>query len=196
MIPGAEEGSISVVIGRKQVRSRAPSGELPAIVDGIQDETGEGPCLDAVFEQQTVRVPDMANEQRWPHFAERAREAGAAAMLAFQLYVDGDNLGALNLYARSSNAFDDESEHVGLLFASHAAIAYAAAYRQQGLQRALETRDVIGQAKGILMERYKVTGPVAFDLLIRVSSHTNAKLRDVAEHLIEQGLLPEQLERR
>jgi transcriptional regulator with GAF, ATPase, and Fis domain len=194
MIPGVEEGSISVVIARKQVRSHAASGELPKIVDGLQDETGEGPCLDAVFEQKTVRVPDMAAEKRWPHFAQRAAQAGALAMLSFQLYVDGDNLGALNLYARTPDAFTDESEQIGLLFASHAAIAYSGVHKQENLQQALDTRDLIGQAKGILMERYKLSGSAAFDLLTRVSNHSNTKLRDVADHLIHQGLLPGQLE--
>lgn len=87
-----QEGSISLVTGRTQVTSQHPSGELPLLVDAIQTETGQGPCLDAVYEQQTVRVPDMAHEQRWPKFAQRAFEAGAGSVLSFQLHVEGDNL--------------------------------------------------------------------------------------------------------
>ena len=78
-----------------------------------------------MYEQQTVRVPDMAQDQRWPKFAAAAAQAGAGSMLSIQLWVEGDNLGALNLYSRQVNAFDDESEQVGLLFASHAAVAFA-----------------------------------------------------------------------
>lgn len=83
----------------------------------------------------------------------------------------------------------DESEHVGLLFTSHAAIAYAAARKHSGLSRSVETRQLIGQAQGILMERHKLTGEQAFALLIRASQHTNVKLREVAEQLLRSGAL-------
>lgn len=190
LIPGADEGSISMVVGREQVVSRNPSGELPRVVDQLQADTGEGPCLDAVFTEQTVRVPDMAHEQRWPKFAARAAAAGAASMLTFQLYVEGDNLGALNLYARRPFAFSEESEHVGLLFATHAAIALVGAQRRDDLERGMVTRDLIGQAKGILMERYRVSGPRAFVLLSQASQRSQVKLRDVAEQLSRTGELP------
>ncbi len=107
----------------------------------------------------------------------------------FQLYVEGDNLGALNLYSSQPDAFDDESEHVGLLFASHAAIAYAAAQEQSGLQQAVATRQLIGQAQGILMERHKITGDQAFALLVRHSQQDNIKLRELAERLVLSGEL-------
>jgi transcriptional regulator with GAF, ATPase, and Fis domain len=191
LVPGAEEGSISVVRARRHVDSQAASSELPEAVDALQAETGEGPCLDAVYEQRTVRVPDMAADQRWPRFTARAAEAGAAAMLSFQLYVDGDNLGALNLYSRTAGAFDDESEHVGLLFATHAAVAFAGVRTTDELRASMATRDLIGMAKGILMERHKVTGDRAFALLARVSQDTNRKLRDVADDLVHSGRLPE-----
>ena len=191
LIPGTDEASISAVLGRKRVRSEAPSGELARAVDALQDELGQGPCLDAVYEQETVRVADMATETRWPHFAERALQAGAAGMLSFQLYVEGDNLGALNLYSRHTGTFDDESEHVGLLFASHAAIAYDAVRQQAGLARTVATRQLIGQAQGILMERHKITADQAFGLLVRVSQHRNRKLREIADDLVRSGELPD-----
>lgn len=190
LVPGADEGSISVVVGRKSTESQHPSGELPRRVDAVQTEVGEGPCLDAVFEQQTVRVPDMAQEQRWPRFARRAAELGAMSMLSFQLYVERDNLGALNLYSYEPNAFDDESEHIGLLFASHAAIAFADARKVEQLRIGLGSRDLIGQAKGILMERFDITANQAFSVLVRVSQHRNRKLRDVAEELATTRRIP------
>ena len=183
LIPGADEASISVVTRRRNVTSRHPSSELPEHVDALQSEVGEGPCLDAVYQQQTVRVPDMAHEQRWPTFARRAAELGACSMLAFQLYVEGDNLGALNLYGRQPNSFDDESEQVGLLFASHAAVAFADAQHLDQLNQAVATRDLIGQAKGILMERHGMTAEQAFQALTRVSQNSNKKMRAVAEEL-------------
>ena len=190
LVPGAQEGSLSVVTGRRHVTAQHASSDLPHHVDDLQSETGEGPCLDAVYEQQTVRVPDMSHEERWPKFAQRAFEAGAASMLSFQLYVEGDNLGALNLYSRESGAFDDVSEQVGLLFASHAAVAFADAQKLDHLHRAIDSRDLIGQAKGIPMERYQINADQAFRFLVRVSSSNSRKLRDVAQQLTQTGQRP------
>jgi transcriptional regulator with GAF, ATPase, and Fis domain len=184
MIPGADEASISVVSRGRRIRSRAASDDLPRAVDAAQEETREGPCMDAISDQHTVRVPDMACEDRWPAFAAVAAGLGAASMLCFQLYVEDDNIGALNLYARRPRAFDEQSEHIGLLFAAHAAIAYAGARKQEDLERALDARDVIGQAKGILMERFGLTGQRAFELMIRLSNDSNRKLRDVADEVV------------
>ncbi|HET7326225.1 MAG TPA: GAF and ANTAR domain-containing protein [Nocardioidaceae bacterium] len=185
LIPGVEDGSISVVLNRKEVGSRAASSDLPRKVDAAQMEIGQGPCLDAAYDEKTVRVHDMRHERRWPEFARRACEVGAGSMLAFQLFVDGNNLGALNLYAAEPEAFSDEAVHVGQLFATHAAVAYADVEKIEQLGEAMATRDLIGQAKGMLMERYTINGQQAFSLLTRASQTTNRKLRDVAEQLVQ-----------
>lgn len=189
LIPGSEQGSISTVVGRRHLESQVPSGELARTLDELQQRTGQGPCLDAVYQKETVLVPDLAAETRWPQFTELACLAGAGSLLAFQLYVDGDDLGALNLYAGSAGAFDEESEHIGLVFASHAALAYEATQTQAGLRRSVATRQFIGQAQGILMERHKVTADQAFGMLVQVSQRSNTKLREVAEQLIHSGVL-------
>ncbi|MGJ7440982.1 GAF and ANTAR domain-containing protein [Aquipuribacter sp. MA13-6] len=191
LIPGVDEGSISLVLGRRKVWSEAATGRLPRAVDALQEETGQGPCVDAAYRHETVRVPDMAAERRWPAFAARAAEAGARGMLSFQLFVAGDDLGALNLYSYETGAFTDESEHVGLMFVSHAAIAYAAIRRQAQLTEAVATRLVIGQAQGMLMERHRLDEGRAFAVLIRASRNSNLKLRDVARHMVETRELPE-----
>lgn len=187
LVPGVEAGSISVVTDRRHVSSHAASGDLPARVDELQEAAGEGPCLDAAYEHRTVRVTDMSTEERWPKFAAAASEAGVGSMLSFQLYVEGDDLGALNLYSTKPGSFDDESEHVGLLFASHAAVALAGVQKHQQLAEGMATRDLIGQAKGRLMERYQIDGERAFALLVRVSQTRNLKLRDIAEELALTG---------
>ena len=189
LIPGVQEGSLSVVTARTRVHSEHPTSELASRIDELQTETGQGPCLDAIYEQQTVRVADLRTEDRWPEFARRAVDAGAGSMLSFQLYVDGDNLGALNLVSREPNAFDDESEQVGLLFASHAAVAFAGAQKIDDLARAVDSRDLIGQAKGMLMERYGIDADKAFRVLVRASQHNHTKLRDVASELVTTGQL-------
>ncbi|WP_246199606.1 GAF and ANTAR domain-containing protein [Arthrobacter zhaoguopingii] len=192
LVPGAEEASITVVTGREAVQSHAPSDDLPERVDALQAETGQGPCLSAVFEHRTVGVPDMATEDRWPRFAPGAAALGAASMLAFQLFVEGDNLGALNLYSRSAHAFGTDSEEIGLLVAAHAAVAFAESQKMAQMHDALASRDLIGQAKGILMERYKITAAQAFILLGHSSSRSNIKLVKIAEHLTGTGELPRQ----
>ena len=187
LIPHVAEASVSLVMGRRTVQSRAASGELPRTVDALQSATGQGPCIDAAYEERIVRVPDMGQEERWPDFAQAAYDAGARSMLSFQLFVKGDNLGALNLYGDDVNVFDAESEQVGLLVAAHAAVAFSDAQEIGQLTHALDTRDLIGQAKGILMERFKISSQQAFQILVRASSESNIKLRDVADHLARSG---------
>ncbi len=189
LVPGCDEGSISVVLDRRRVRSEAASSELPRVVDTLQERFG-GPCMDAAYEQRTVRVADMASDERWPEFTRAALEAGAAGMLAVQLFVEGDNLGALNLFSRRAGAMNDESEHVGLLFAAHAAVAYAAAEQQSRMSRAVASRQQIGQAQGILMERHGITEDQAFAILVADSQRGNVKLRDVAARIV-RGSNPE-----
>lgn len=186
LIPGVEEASISVVVERHRVNPLAVTSEVARRIDEVQSETGEGPCLDAIYEKRTVSVPDMRSEKRWPHFAQRAFELGAGSMLSLQMYVEHDNLGALNLFASRPRAFDEESEYIALLFAAHAAVAMAGIRMQQQLSNALTSRDAIGQAKGILMERHTITGDTAFKVLSRYSQEQNIKLREVAEHLVRQ----------
>jgi len=190
-IPGAEAGGITEVRGHgQQIDVRFASDQLVRELDTAQEVLGEGPCLDAAYQHRTVRVNDFQTDERWPAFAARAHERGIGSMLAIQLYVDGDDLGALNLYAYQPNAFDDESEQIGLLFATHAAIAMAGVQRERQLRVAISSRDIIGQAKGILMERYKLTAEQAFAVLTRASSESNIKLRKVAESLAATGTVP------
>jgi GAF domain-containing protein len=188
-VPGADECGISYVIARKKVEPRAWTSDLPKALDALQGELGEGPCLDAIWTDLVVRVVDVSTEERWPGFTREAAARGVGSLLCFQLFVEGDALGALNLYARRAGAFDAESEDVGLLFAAHAAVALAGAEHESNLLAAIDHRDLIGQAKGILMERHKLTAAQAFDLLVRTSSLTNRKLRDIADELTSTGSL-------
>jgi GAF domain-containing protein len=186
-VPGAQHASVSSVRRRREVTTRASTNDLPVAVDRAQYETGQGPCLDTLYERRTARIPDMGAEERWPAFAARAQGLGVGSMLSVQLFVQGEDLGALNLVNEETNAFSEESEHVALLFASHAAVAMSNAQRYEQVLGAVEFRDLIGQAKGILMERFKITGDRAFQVLTRVSQRSNRKLRDIATELVEQG---------
>jgi GAF domain-containing protein len=188
MVPGADEATITLVRTDRHCYSAAATSALASDFDVWQDETGEGPCLDVIWQQQTVRVDDLATDPRWPVLGPRAAERGVRSMLCLQLFVHRDTLGALDLLAHAPSAYTDESEHVGLLLASHAAIAAADAHHFQNVSSALVNRDIIGQAKGILMERFKITSEQAFAVLAKVSQDTNRKVSAIAEDLARTGL--------
>jgi GAF domain-containing protein len=188
MVPGADEATITMVRKDRHCYSAAATSALASDFDVLQDETGQGPCLDVIWQQQTVRVDDLATDPRWPVLGPRASERGIHSMLCLQLFVVRDTLGALDLLGRGPSAFTDESEHVGLLLASHAAIAAADAHHFENVNSALVNRDVIGQAKGILMERFKITSDQAFAVLAKVSQETNRKVSAVAEDLARTGV--------
>jgi GAF domain-containing protein len=196
MVPHAEECGISYVLGRSKVEPRAATSDLPREVDALQERVGQGPCLDAVWESEIVRVDDVGADERWPEFAEQASGLGVGSMMCFQLFVTGDQLGAFNLYSRTPGAFDDESQEIGHMLAAHAAVALASAEQESHLRAAVSSRDVIGQAKGILMERHKLTADQAFGVLTRVSQEMNRKLVDVARELSDTGEVPRSRQRR
>jgi GAF domain-containing protein len=190
-VPGAEDAGITFVTKDGRVQARAATGDRPAILDKLQDHLGQGPCLRALSKREIVEIADMAADRRWPRFSAAAAEHGVGSMLALRLYVTAEKkLGALNLYAGEPHAFDEESAAVARIYAVHAAIALAAAERETRLEAALRSRDRISQAKGILMERYKLTPDQAFTLLARASSLTNRKIRDIAEEIATTGELP------
>src|SRR3954451_17706514 len=189
MVPGADEATITMVRKDRHGYSAAATSQLASDFDVLQDETGEGPCLDAIWHQETVRVNDLGSDPRWPVLGPRAAERGIGSMLCLQLFVHRDTLGALDLLAHTESAFTDESEHIGLLLGSHAAIAAADAQNLENVTSALVTRDMIGQAKGILMERFKITAEQAFQVLAKVSQDTNRKVYAVAEDLASTGTL-------
>lgn len=188
-VPGADHAAVSLVQGRGRVETVATSDELPCAVDAAQYATGEGPCLEALWDREAVHTPDLAVTDRWPAFAPRAVELGVRSMLSFRLFAEADGTAGLNLYNGRPGAFDEQSVSVGHVFAVHAALAYEHAREVEGLRSALETRTLIGQAQGILMGRHRVRPDVAFDLLRTASQRRNVKLRDVAQQVVETGEL-------
>jgi GAF domain-containing protein len=190
IVPNAEACGISYVTGPWKIEPRAWTSDLPKDVDSLQERLKQGPCLDAVWEQLVVRVDDVAADQRWPQFAQEAASMGVGSMMCFQLFVQGDQLGAMNMYARTPGAFDDECKDIGQMLAAHAAVALAGAEHEESLRAGMKTRDVIGQAKGILMERHKLTADQAFGVLNRVSQELNRKLVDIARELTDTGAVP------
>jgi GAF domain-containing protein len=168
---------------------QAVAGDPPIVLDVLQQQTGTGPCIDSSRDQVTIRVDNMATETRWPRYAERALALGVASMLCVPLSVAEQQLGSVSLYASDRAAFTLADEYVARLFATQAALALAEAHRADQMRQALSSRDVIGQAKGILMERHRITADEAFRLLSRHSQQANQKLADVARALAETGTL-------
>ena len=189
-IDGCDHAGITFMKG-KNVTTPAASDDVPRTVDAIQYRTGEGPCLSAIRDHEVFETGDLGQEARWPAFSvEAQRETGVTSMLAIRLFVEGDTLGSLNLYSKAADAFDDASRTVGLVFAAHAAVALSTALHDEQMEEALLSRDLIGQAKGILMAREGITADQAFETLRRASQRLNVKLRDVAGEIVGSGQPP------
>jgi putative methionine-R-sulfoxide reductase with GAF domain len=186
-IDSCEHAGISVVDGKK-VTSPASSDEVPAIVDNIQSETGEGPCVDAIREHEVFQTGRLSEEHRWPKFTPRALAAsGIESILSLRLFVDG-TMGALNLYSTRPDAFDDHDVAVGTVFAAHAAVAWSTSQEIANLEAGLISRQVIGQATGLLMARQNMSESEALSALKHASQRLNIRLRQVAEKIVRPEL--------
>ncbi len=188
LIPGVEHASVSLARRGIGIDTIATSGELPTKVDATQVELGEGPCIEAAWEDTIARLPDTTEDQRWPRFSARAHELGVGSMLAFQLSLDEafeeERIGALNTYSSRPDGYTRESEVVGLILAVHVSVAVAFAERHEQMRDALAGRDLIGQAKGVLMAKQQISADLAFDLMVRRSRDTNTRLREVAATIV------------
>ncbi|MFD0775614.1 GAF and ANTAR domain-containing protein [Streptomonospora algeriensis] len=190
-VEGCEEAGLLMIDRRKRLcETPAATSDLVRASDRAQCEYNEGPCLDAAREEQVFLIGDMAAETRWPRYRPRALELGIGSMLGFDLYTYEGRFGALDLYSRSPRAFGDRARELGWVFASHAAVAIAGARREATLREGYATRQEIGEAIGIIMERRRVAGEAAFEILRTESMHTNTKLRDVARKITLTGEIP------
>jgi GAF domain-containing protein len=184
-VPGAEQAGCR--FGRAEFCGPSPR---PAIwrerLNAIEHELDEGPCVQAVVEHRSYRIDDMSTDTRWPRFAAAAHAHGVRSMLGYRLFTSGRTLGALDLYSSKLNAFNAESEVVGELFAAHAAIALIGSTQQAEWKTALNSRDTIGMAKGILMHRERLTEELAFTLLVSASQKANIKIHDLAVWLVDE----------
>jgi GAF domain-containing protein len=186
-VPGFDHVGISTVQRNGKVETRAATGHLVYELDNLQYSLNEGPCVETLRDAHVVVAPQIRHDQRWPRFVPPAVGLGLRSQLAVRLYVDKEGvLGGLNLYSTTSDDVDAEAESIAELFAVHAAIALNNAHERETLNQALESRKVIGQAIGMIMERYDMSEDRAFAFLVRASSHSNLKLRDIAQELVDQ----------
>lgn len=184
VVPGTRWAGISRVRGRT-VTAEVPSDPIAAELDQLQTELVEGPALSVLHDLQTVFIKDLTEETRWPNFIATATRLGVHCLLSFRLFIVGESLGALNLYGETPDALTQDSVAIGEILAQHAAVAMAGAAAEEQMHSAVVSRDIIGQAKGILMHRDDLTALQAFAVLTKASQETNVKLLDVAHWVVD-----------
>ncbi|HEX4251252.1 MAG TPA: GAF and ANTAR domain-containing protein [Pseudonocardia sp.] len=195
-VPGARAASITTLRHGK-FSTVSATDDLARRGDALQYELGSGPCVDAILDRTLYRPEDLRHDDRWPEYGARAnKELGWTSMLSYRLSTDlaGDDvIAGLNLYSERAHGFDAAAADVGLLLATHSALAIAADTqrdRADNLERALATSRDIGVAVGVLMTRHELTREQAFTLLRIASQNSNRKLRDLAADVLESGELP------
>jgi hypothetical protein len=193
-VDGCDEAAV-LLVAEGRASTAAASGPWAAELDELQIGAGEGPCVDAAVEGALFYASDLIDDVRWPAFGPAAVAAGLRSVLAYSLSAKSPS--ALNLYARLPEAFSATARAQCQLFATMARLALdsaeeraASELRAENLTEALRTRELIGQAQGILMERERITAEQAFDVLRRASQQVNVKLRSVAETLVQTGETP------
>jgi GAF domain-containing protein len=191
IIPGCDAAGVCVVYRGDRIDTHATSTDDLRQVDALQHELDEGPCLEALRKDQTVVSNDLATDDRWPTWGpEVVERLGMRSSVTYRLYSNDKDLGALNLYGTDADAFTAEDIQDGLALAAHVGVALAAAQQVEQLEKALSGRTVIGQATGILMERFDLTPDRAFSVLSRMSQQKNVKLRALAEQIVTTRTLP------
>ncbi|HZA31487.1 MAG TPA: GAF and ANTAR domain-containing protein [Propionibacteriaceae bacterium] len=195
-LPGPEAASITLIRGEKAFTA-AYDGQMALDADELQYKRGYGPCVDAGLAGQVLRIDDMATEERWPDYSREAAAHGIGSSLSVPLPFQSVAIGALNTYAGLPHAFTEEDQVLAEEVATWVALAVGnaeATIRTSDelahLRIAMRSRAVIEQAKGVLIERYKISDERAFAVLTRTSQQSNVKLREVADQLVRTGSLP------
>lgn len=185
MIPGVDTAGILLLESGGKFSSIATTTDLPRQLDLLQMTFQEGPCVQAALADTVVRTDDFRGETRWPQYSPAVVEIGVLCGLSFKLYTADRTAGALNLFGFQPTTWSAEAETIGTILAAHAAAAIVATQTQSQLNAALLSRDRIGQAKGIIMERFKVDAVRAFSMMRQLSQESNVKLTDIAQRVID-----------
>lgn len=185
LIPGVDTAGVLLIGAGGKWDSVAGTSDLPHELDELQMTFQEGPCVEAALGDIVVRTDDFRDEQRWPSYSKAAADIGVLSGMSIKLYTADRTAGALNLFGFQPRTWNPEDETIGTVLAAHAAAALLANQHSEQLTSALSSRDRIGQAKGIIMERYQVDDVQAFDMLRRLSQDSNTKLVEVAQRVID-----------
>jgi GAF domain-containing protein len=188
---GCDEAGIMLVHGRQQIETAAATSQRVGESHNLQIVHDEGPCLDAIEGEPSYLSGDVASDPRWPTWGAAVAGLGLRSALSLRLETRTRRYGSLNLYSERVDAFDADDVAVGTIFVQHAAVAIASAHNEAGLQVAIDARKLIGQAQGILMERFDIDADRAFEFLRRQSQAHNVKLRYVAEWVVDHRSSPD-----
>ncbi|EFQ84789.1 ANTAR domain protein [Aeromicrobium marinum DSM 15272] len=188
---GTDHAGLTLINPGRRFETFAATRRSVVEADHLQYSLKEGPCVDAATEARSFISPDLANDERWPTWGPAAVELGFRSMLAVDLFAREQRIGAINLYGDGSRDFDEADLRVLQSVAPHAAAAISSLRTEEGLIAALDSRVIIGQAQGVLMERYSVDADRAFQILRRFSQSLNVKLRDVAARIVDGTPLDE-----
>lgn len=191
-VPGTAHVGVSILDGLR-IRTLFASEAVVEMCDTVQSDLGEGPSLEPVELGEMLHVPDLDAEARWPRFGVAARQFGIASMLACHVPAVGRTHGCLTLYAGEAGAFTEEAQLLVPVLADKMSIALHNADRARNLRRAVQSRQVIGQATGILMEHFKISADAAFGRLVAASQHSHVKVRELAQRVAETGEDPQDL---
>ncbi|MET3804482.1 GAF domain-containing protein [Nakamurella sp. UYEF19] len=182
--------SVTLVHADGTLETVASSHPVVDQADALQYELTEGPCLTAAETNGLFVIPETATDPRWPNWGPRAAALGLHSILSIHLFTERDVLGALNLYARPSYQYSEDDIEAAQVVAAHASVGLARSRSEQNLWRAVDARHVIGQAQGVLMERFGLQAEASFAVLKRYSQQHNIKLHEVAVILLRTGELP------
>jgi GAF domain-containing protein len=185
LLTGAHTAGVLLVGRGGKFESHSGTSELIYRLDALQKKYGDGPCVDAATKELVVRTDDFEHEQRWPEYSRAVCELGVRSGLSFKLYTGDRTAGALNVFSLKPHAFAPESEAIGSVLAAHAAVAILASRDDEKLQSALISRDIIGQAKGIIMARFNVDAVRAFEMLRKLSQEMNVRLAMIAQRVVD-----------
>ncbi len=188
-----DRASVTLVRADGIVETAASSDDLVEQADALQYALNEGPCLRAAEHGGLYVIADTATDPRWPLWGPAVARLGLRSVLSVNLFTDHRVLGALNLYYQPRDEFSDDDVEVARVVAAHASVALARVRAEQDLWKAVDSRHLIGQAQGVLMERFALSPERSFSVLRRYSQQHNIKLYDVAMTLISTGDLPADL---
>lgn len=185
-LPGADYASVTVLPNDFDIETASATNPSAVRIDDIQRRHREGPFLSTTRQHEIVHVADLQSEKRWPTFcAEALTNTPVRSIMSIQLFLTGKSMGALSVFAEHANAFDERTRHLGTLFAAHSALVLDSARREAQFREALASRDIIGQAKGMIMERYSKDATEAFEMLRQLSHDTNVAVVDVATKIVD-----------
>ncbi len=185
-----DSASLTTLGRERSISTIAHSDDRVLAADQLQYDLSEGPCLDAVWTDGIYVIEDLAADGRWPRWTVRAADLGIRSSLSVHLFTDV-RLGSLNLYSTTPRSYLHSDIDNARVIAAHASVVLAYNRTSQNLWEAIDSRNLIGQAQGMLMERFRLTPATAFGVLRRYSQHHNIKLVQLAEEFTTTGTLPD-----